>query len=115
MALTMDRPNAKAAFTPPVAVPATFEALREEPAPSAGGWFTCEVGAAGPAEDGTIYVLLKDVGGAFPYQWYYAIVNERKEMLATALAAITSGIKVTVYLVSKDPYSQINRMYIWKV
>ena len=111
MATLIDQRSARAAFTPPEpALP--VEASMPEPEPSAGGWFTCQVGSAGPAENGNIYILLKDVAGAFPFQWYYAVSNERKEMLATALAAITSGFKVSAYLVSKDAYSQISRLYV---
>ena len=98
MPTTLDRPNTKAAFTPPESVLST-ESLRAESNASPGGWFTCEVGAAGPAEDGNIYIQLRDVGGAFSLQWYFAVSNERKEMLATALAAITSGFRVAAYLV----------------
>ncbi len=111
MPTTLDKPNPKAAFTPPESV-LSAESLKSESNASPGGWFICEVGAAGPAEDGTIYIQLRDVGGAFPLHWYYAVSNERKEMLATALAAITSGFRVSAYLVSKDEYSQINRLYI---
>ena len=111
MTTTMNQPNARAAFTPPESA-SSVESFRAEPAPSPGGWFTCDVRSAGPAEDGTIYISLKDVGGAFPFQWYYAVSNERREMLATALAAITSGFRLTAHLVSKDAYSQINRLYI---
>lgn len=113
MPATLNRPNPNGAFTPPESV-LSAESLKAESNASPGGWFACEVGSAGPADNGNIYILLRDVGGAFPFQWYVAVSNERKEMLATALAAITSGFRASVYLVSKDAYSQINCLYITK-
>ena len=80
--------------------------------PAAGGWFTCNVVSAGPDENGNVLVKLTDSGGAFVARWFDAVAVSKREMLATALAAMTSGFKVIALLVSTDEYSQINRLYI---
>jgi hypothetical protein len=81
----------------------------------AGGWFNCQVKMAGPADDGKIYIGLQDT--ATPpnwagWQWYYAIDIMKSQMLATALAAISTGNPVNVALVDTVQYSQINRFYL---
>lgn len=78
----------------------------------AAGWFSCKVGATGPAEDGTIYISLADTAGAFGFQWFSAVPAERKEMLATALSAIATAKVVWAYVTDTVPYSQINRLYV---
>jgi len=79
-----------------------------------GGWFTCSVTMTGPAEDGNIYICLAEQSGKFN-GWFDAEPSHRKEMLAVALAAMTTTHKVTVYLTSTDYYSQINRLYLLNV
>ena len=76
-----------------------------------GGWFTCRVQLAGPAEDGKIYIHLKDELGAFE-SWFFAYDSIKQEMLATALTAISTGFPVSAALTSSDEYSQIERLYI---
>lgn len=81
----------------------------------AGGWFTCQVVRAGPADDGKIYIGLQDT--AKPpnwngWQWYSAIDIFKNQMLATALAAMSTGYSVNVDLVDTAQYSQINRFYL---
>lgn len=75
-------------------------------------WFTCDVTRAGPAENGTIYIGLKDVGGAFPGTWFEAVPSMEKEMLATALTAVSTGKRCTVSITDTAPYSTLNRLYI---
>lgn len=76
-----------------------------------GGWFDCIVNLTGPAEDGTIFIHLREAGGQFD-RWYSATAGMKKEMLATALAALTSGKPVTVNLTSTDEYGVVNRLYV---
>lgn len=78
-----------------------------------GGTFTCRVQRVGPAENGNIYINLKDESGAFDH-WFFANEAIKKEMLATALTAISTGFLVAVALESTDAYAQINRFYIVK-
>jgi len=80
--------------------------------PAAGGWFICNVVSAGPDENGNVLVRLTDSGGTFQARWFNAVATAKREMLATALATMTSGFKVDAELVSTDEYSQLNRLYI---
>jgi hypothetical protein len=78
-----------------------------------GGWFDCEVIRVGPAEDGKIYIGLRPLAGQWPgWRWYSAVSTQRKEMLATALTAITNELHVTVALSTTDAYGTINRCYV---
>lgn len=75
-------------------------------------WFTCEVTRAGPAEDGSVFVGLRDVDGSFPSRWFVADASVHKEMLATALAAVTANKRVTTLLVDTAEYSAVSRLYL---
>jgi hypothetical protein len=74
-------------------------------------WATCLVTQAGPAEDGTIFIALKDAGGTFNC-WFSAVPAMKKEMLATALSAISTGKSVNAYVTDTVAYSVINRLYL---
>ena len=76
-----------------------------------GGWFTCDVTQCGPIENGQISIQLKDRGGQF-HQWYHPVSIVQKEMLATALTAITMGVPVAAALSTTDEWGPIERMYI---
>ena len=75
-------------------------------------WFTCDVTRAGPAENGTIYLGLRDVGGTFPSRWFQAVPQMEKEMLATALTAVSTGKRVRTSIADTAAYSTVNRLYI---
>ncbi|MGC6176275.1 hypothetical protein [Lacrimispora sp. 38-1] len=76
-------------------------------------WATCKVTSTGPAEDGNIYIGLRSLDVNPPFtNWFKAVEGERKEMLATALTAISTGNNVTTLLTDSKPYSIINRLYI---
>jgi hypothetical protein len=76
-------------------------------------WHTCDVVRTGPAEDGTIFIRLRDVGGAFPSRWFPAAGPTKREMLATALTAITTGLHVNAFLTSTTEYQGVvNRLYL---
>jgi hypothetical protein len=86
--------------------------------------FTCVVNLAGPGSDGTettppvVYFELTDTANppAFTTTWFFAADNAKNQMLAVALAAVSTGS--TVYLEAdppkpqNDPLTQIYRMYI---
>ena len=74
-------------------------------------WFTCTVPKAGPAENGVIYIALRATDGSF-YHWFQAVPNMEKEMLATALVAISGGKLVDCLLTDSVAYSTINRLYV---
>jgi hypothetical protein len=76
-----------------------------------GGWFDCAVNLVGPAEDGVIYIHLRERNGQFDL-WYRAYDTMKKEMLATALSSISTSLPVTANLTTTDEYGTINRLYV---
>ena len=76
-----------------------------------GGRFTCAVTWDGPAETGDIWIRLREVGGQFE-RWYSPVSQVKKEMLATALTAITTGFRVSAALSTTDEWGPIERLYI---
>ena len=56
---------------------------------AAESWFVAEIIAAGPADNGRVYMKLKDTADvpAFSFTWFQASDSVKKEMLATLLAA----------------------------
>jgi hypothetical protein len=77
-----------------------------------GGWFRCRVVSAGPADDGVIYIQLTEVNGAWTERWFGALEEYKREMLATALTAMSTGYTAQTELSSTDEYSVINRLYV---
>lgn len=75
-------------------------------------WIVGTVRRAGPAENGTIYVALSDNDGAFGSTWFRAEPAVDKEMLATALTAISAGKNVTARLSDVAAYSVLERLYV---
>ena len=74
--------------------------------------FGCVVLAAGPAADtGKVLVLLQDPDRKFAKVWFDAQKNP-DQILATALAAITSRKTVGVNLLGTTHMSVIDRMYL---
>jgi len=82
--------------------------MEEEP------WYVCEVRRAGPSDDTEIYIwLVKKSGPGRNFDhWFKAAASQRKEMLATALTAITTGLRVDAFLPSTANYATIERLYI---
>ena len=78
---------------------------------AAGGWFSCNVNMTGPGENGNIYVHLREVSGRFD-QWYVATAAVKKEILATALTAISASLQVSCYLTTTAQYGTINRLFV---
>lgn len=74
-------------------------------------WAKCYVNRAGPAENGTIYIHLKADDGSFNH-WFQANPGMKKEMLATALAALHKGTSVQTYLSDTIAYSEVRRLYL---
>jgi hypothetical protein len=90
----------------------TWEAPATQEADAApGGWFTCDVMWGGPIENGQVWILLREVGGQFQ-RWYHPVSIVQKEMLAVALAAMTTGFRVEAALSTTDEWGPIERMYI---
>jgi hypothetical protein len=74
-------------------------------------WVDCQVTRAGPAENGTIYIALKANDNSF-HHWFQANQSMEKEMLATALAALSMDKGVTTLLTDTVQYSEIQRLYV---
>ena len=74
-------------------------------------WVDCTVTRAGPAENGTVYIALRAKDSSF-HEWFVAEPTMEREMLATALTAISSGHDVTSSLSATTAYSTINRLYV---
>lgn len=84
----------------------------EAPHPvAAGGWFSCTVNMAGPGENGNMYVHLREVSGQFD-SWYIAAAAVKKEILATALTAISASLKVSAFVTTTDQYGTLNRLFV---
>jgi hypothetical protein len=87
-------------------------------------WYVCDVNLAGPAADSSetpnpvIFLNLTDVGGAFTRYWFFADNVAKREMLATALAAISTNFRVSAALdppnANNNPYTQCYRLYLNK-
>ena len=75
-------------------------------------WAVCEVTVAGPADDGVIYIGLRDTAGSFPSRWFKAIPAMQNEMLATALTALATGGQVSAHVADIAEYSALQRLYL---
>ena len=78
-------------------------------------WVNCYVTYAGPAS-GIVYIKLKDasIPESFTEKWFIALPSEKRDMLATALAAVINGNKVVCSVDADVEYSYINAIYIAK-
>lgn len=78
-------------------------------------WYICQVNLAGPAGALTL-VRLTDIGAvpAFTKKWFLAPADRAKEMLAVAMAAMTNGMTVKVYvdISVADEYPPITSFYL---
>jgi len=94
--------------------PPNTQPTDEPRAAAPGGWFYyCKVNRTGPAEveDGTVFIHLRESSGKFD-GWYSATPSVKREMLATALVALTSNKPVDVLLTTTTEYGVINRLYV---
>ena len=78
------------------------------------GWYTCTVNMAGPGWGTHCYIKLSDTAAtpAFENRWFVALSSQKKEMLATALTAMTNNMNVWVHIDSPNAYSIIRAMYL---
>ncbi len=74
-------------------------------------WFSCEVHRTGPGW-GNVYLSLSS--SKFSQRWFIARDDQKKEMLAAGLTAISSKKKVQVYLTGTAPYTRIRACYVLK-
>jgi hypothetical protein len=74
-------------------------------------WLTCTVVQVGCGYNNT-YLNLTDSGGAFSNRWFIADPSSYKEVLATALTAVSAGKTVLVNLSGESEYSLIVSIYM---
>jgi hypothetical protein len=85
--------------------------------------FTCTVNEAGPVSNATetqsptVYFQLTDLGGSFNFTWFFAANSAKREMLAVALAAISTQSQVRAEVdvptgQDTNPHPQCYRLYI---
>jgi hypothetical protein len=67
----------------------------------------------GPIENGEVWIKLREEGGQFE-RWYSPVSIVKKEMLAVALTAMTTGFRVAAALTTKDEWGPIERLYIMR-
>jgi hypothetical protein len=91
-----------------------LDVLSSQQDAAAGGWFDCEVDYVGPADDGVIYIRLREGNGAFD-RWFKACDSHKREMLATAFTAITTGLRVKAALDTTDEYGTIMRLSVYRL
>ena len=80
----------------------------------AGVWYTCTVDKAGTGWKDHVYIRLSDTGGSFTNVCFVAPDGRKKEMLAIALTAMTTGKNVSVNLSGTTPGSVILEMWLCK-
>ena len=71
----------------------------------------CDVLQAGAADDGHVWLRLREENDQFD-AWFYALERAEREMLATALLAVSTGYQVEATIASTAPDSQIDRLYV---
>jgi hypothetical protein len=76
-------------------------------------WVNSEVVRAGAAdENSTIFIRLRPLGGEFSARWFVAATPVKREMLATALTAITTALRVNAHIEARAEYSTLHRLYV---
>lgn len=92
-----------------MAMDGSAEASTEAPT----GWHNCDVVRTG-AGWGNHYVALTCASGPFTNTWHILSNAQKDAMLATALAAATSGNQVQVYIHGQTGYNEIRALYLHK-
>ena len=77
-------------------------------------WYTCTVEKAGSGWRDHVYIRLSDTGGSFTNVCFTVPDGRKKEILAVALTAMTTGKNVLVNLSSTAGGSVILEMYLCK-
>jgi hypothetical protein len=79
------------------------------------GWYTCTIYMVGPSQS-TYYINLSDTSSppAFENQWFILVPEYAKQMLAVALAAKTSQMRVIAYIDPEQTYSYCYALYLFE-
>ena len=79
-------------------------------------WYKCQVVGAGVGDQvpgGLVYIRLKSLYNQWPdLRWYIAQETCKREMLATALAAMSAGLVVDAVLEKIEDQAPIYRVYL---
>ena len=75
-------------------------------------WYTCTIEKAGTGWANHVYIRLSDTGGSFTNVCFTAPDGRKKEMLAIALTAMTTGKSVLVNLSDTSGGYVIYGMYL---
>ena len=75
-------------------------------------WYTCTVDRAGTGWNDHVYIMLSATGGSFTNVCFTVPDGRKKEMLAIALTAMTTGKSVLVNLSDTSGGSVIYGMYL---
>jgi hypothetical protein len=70
-------------------------------------FYNCRVKSAGASHDNEVRIRLENLAPPDFDHNFFAIPSQRREMLATALTAITTGLPVNVELHSTDVNARI--------
>jgi hypothetical protein len=73
--------------------------------------YRCTVTQAGPNHEGDVLIWLVNKEGGEPNGWYKAVNSVKREMLATALYAMSTGASVEAHLESATVGSMIMQLY----
>jgi hypothetical protein len=83
-------------------------------------WFNCDVERVGPGWGTNIYISLTHLASPsnFTRRWFIARDDQKREMLDTALMAVSHNHCVQVHIEGDspdpDPYSVIEALYLRK-
>jgi hypothetical protein len=99
-----------------IAVTCILPTLAANEAQAAPMWVTCFVNGAGQG-GGSKLIKVTDAKGVAPTinGTWFTISNTyggAKDMLATSLTAMASGLKVQIYVSDTVPYSQVMSVYL---
>jgi hypothetical protein len=75
-------------------------------------WYQCRVMQTGPTSATDVLLQLTETEGAFTGRWHKAAPDMQREMLATALTAVSTGLPVAVNLESDAADSIIHNIYL---
>ncbi|WP_157117395.1 hypothetical protein [Nocardia vaccinii] len=77
-----------------------------------GTWYRCTVKAAGPIEDGSVYIGLEGPPDHHFNHFFCPVEEANEPMLLVALGAMISGKQVDAVLESEEAESAIYRLYL---
>ncbi len=81
-------------------------------------WYACSIAQIGTAPDGRFYIQLTDTiidgNGDFQNSWWLLPVDREKEMLAIAMTAFVTNVRLSVNLDPLVQHSDVNGIFLLK-